>query len=140
MGWISIGDQELPRVGHQLASCSLLNSYVLLMFKHNYKISLPYIICSTFDYYLERVIDYIFLFVVFQLLGSSQKEYEKQVAEYSIKTQQRFRGNLGKYKKAGKYYKCLGCIKGLNLITRLIDKVRIWNRMVFCEEVYVFES
>ncbi|KAK8390079.1 hypothetical protein O3P69_012953 [Scylla paramamosain] len=29
-----------------------------------------------------------------QLLGNSQKEYEKQVAEYSIKTQQRFRGNL----------------------------------------------
>ncbi|KAG0722098.1 Protein FAM91A1 [Chionoecetes opilio] len=28
------------------------------------------------------------------LLGNSQKEYEKQVAEYSIKTQQRFRGNL----------------------------------------------
>ena len=26
------GDKELPRVGHQLASCSLLNSYVLLMF------------------------------------------------------------------------------------------------------------
>ncbi|XP_042226226.1 protein FAM91A1-like isoform X2 [Homarus americanus] len=29
-----------------------------------------------------------------QLLGNSQKEYEKQVAEYSIKTQQRYRGNL----------------------------------------------
>ena len=29
MGWINIGDKELPRVGHQLASCSLLNSYVL---------------------------------------------------------------------------------------------------------------
>ena len=23
-----VGDKELPRVGHQLASCSLLNSYV----------------------------------------------------------------------------------------------------------------
>ena len=33
MGWINIGDKELPRVGHQLASCSLLNSY-LLMFLH----------------------------------------------------------------------------------------------------------
>ncbi|XP_068235313.1 protein FAM91A1-like isoform X1 [Palaemon carinicauda] len=29
-----------------------------------------------------------------QLLGNSQKEYEKHVAEYSIKTQQRYRGNL----------------------------------------------
>ncbi|KAK3880789.1 hypothetical protein Pcinc_014741 [Petrolisthes cinctipes] len=29
-----------------------------------------------------------------QLLGNSQKEYEKQVADYSIKTQQRYRGNL----------------------------------------------
>lgn len=31
-----------------------------------------------------------------QLLGNSQKEYEKQVTDYSIKTQQRYRGNLGK--------------------------------------------
>ncbi|XP_069971183.1 protein FAM91A1 [Penaeus vannamei] len=29
-----------------------------------------------------------------QLLGNSQKEYEKNIAEYSIKTQQRYRGNL----------------------------------------------
>ena len=36
-GWIAkywiiprLGDKELPRVGHQLASCSLLISYVLM--------------------------------------------------------------------------------------------------------------
>lgn len=29
-----------------------------------------------------------------QLLGNSQKEYEKHIEEYSIKTQQRYRGNL----------------------------------------------
>ncbi|XP_076066785.1 protein FAM91A1 isoform X2 [Oratosquilla oratoria] len=29
-----------------------------------------------------------------QLLGNSQKEYEKHVTEYSVKTQQRYRGNL----------------------------------------------
>ena len=30
--WIipRVGDKELPRIGHQLASCSLLNSYVLI--------------------------------------------------------------------------------------------------------------
>ena len=31
--WIilRVGDKELHRVGHQLASCSLLNSYVLIV-------------------------------------------------------------------------------------------------------------
>ena len=28
------GDKELPRVGHQLASCSLLNSYVMFLGGH----------------------------------------------------------------------------------------------------------
>ena len=30
--WIipRVGDKELPRVGHQLVSCSLINSYVLM--------------------------------------------------------------------------------------------------------------
>ena len=33
--WIipRVRDKELPRVGHQLASCSLLNSYVLMTHK-----------------------------------------------------------------------------------------------------------
>ena len=30
MRWINIGDKELPRVGYQLTSCNLLNSYVLM--------------------------------------------------------------------------------------------------------------
>ena len=38
-----------------------------------------------------------FKFFIHQLLGNSQKEYEKHIEEYSIKTQQRYRGNLGKY-------------------------------------------
>ena len=35
MGWINIGDKELPHVGHQLTSCSLLNSYVLININDN---------------------------------------------------------------------------------------------------------
>ena len=33
--WISpgVGDKELPRVGHQLVSCSLVISYVLMFLK-----------------------------------------------------------------------------------------------------------
>ena len=33
--WIipRVGDKELPRVGHQLASCSLINSYVLMFLR-----------------------------------------------------------------------------------------------------------
>ena len=37
MGWVNIGlfqgwgNKELPRVGHHLASCSLLNSYALIL-------------------------------------------------------------------------------------------------------------
>ncbi len=33
-------------------------------------------------------------FVQFQVLGNSQKEYEKMVVEYSVKNQLRFKGNL----------------------------------------------
>ncbi len=36
----------------------------------------------------------------FQQLGNSKKEYEKSVIVFSIKNQVRFRGNLGKTKKA----------------------------------------
>ena len=38
-----VGDKELPRVGHQLVSCSLLNSYVLmfLLFSNNVLVNFP---------------------------------------------------------------------------------------------------
>ena len=42
MDYFKAGDKELPRVGHQLASCSLVISYVLMFTRMHLDINNPF--------------------------------------------------------------------------------------------------
>ena len=83
--WIilRVGDKELPGVGHQLASCSLLNSYVLIW---------------SLDKYTQRN-NYTIIIKLFFTLNFSLVEFDSPVITLILYTKKKVEWQGYEYRK-----------------------------------------